>query len=135
MVTISFRQICPALLAVTVFALMAAQPLWADEDSTTTTPQKSQEQESVFKVLKRKSQKLFKPNPPTQDAKEQSSEPTEQKSQEENTSKKSDGKKALNAVQKEMKKISENISKSVERDKKNAQEKTRETERLTIIKK
>ena len=123
MTTISFRQIYPALLALTVFALMAAQPLSADEDSTTTTPQKSQEQESVFEVLKRKSQKLFKPNPPAQDAKEQSSEPVEQEPQEENTSKKSDGKKALNAVQKEMKKISENISKSVERDKKTLKKK------------
>lgn len=123
MATISFRQIRSALLAVTVFAWMAVQPLWANEDSATTTPKKSQKQESVFEVLKRKSQKLFKPNPPAQDAKEPSSESVDRKSQVEDTSGKSDGKKALNAVQKEMKKISNNISKSIERDKKTLKKK------------
>lgn len=119
MFTTSFKQRSQTLLAViTAFALLLAQPLCADETSAPT-----QEEESVFQTLKRKTRELFKSDPPANEAQKETPAPTEDQPQEESTSQKSDGRKVINTFKKEMNKISGNVSESVERDKKTLKQK------------
>lgn len=122
MVSIFFKQIYQTLLVVTALALILAQPLWADENPEN-TPKISQEEESVFQTFKRKSRTWFKSDTPTENVQKETPEPVEKKPQEETTSQKSDGSKAIDKFKNEMNKISDNISESVERDKKTLKKK------------
>ena len=107
---IPLRQAWPLFLAVTAFSLLLAQPLWAAEESP--TPQDKQE-ESFFAMIKRKTQELFDGD----DA------PKAKKEVEKQAPEKSGGRKAINTFKKEMNKISDNVSESVERDKKTLKKK------------
>jgi hypothetical protein len=125
MQAIPLRQVGSLSLAVTVFSLMLAQPLWAAEE--TSTPQGAQE-ESFFASLKRDLDEWLGRKKPADKAKEEAPKPAEPKPQEPAKQKpvakqQSDGRKALNSFKKEMIKISDNISESMERDKKTLKKK------------
>ena len=122
MVTISFKQICLTLLAVTVCALLLTQPLGAVTSSGTDS-NKSQEEESVFQTLKRKTRALFGSDSQTETTQNESSEPTEENPEGETAPQKAPGRKAIDSFKKGMNKVSDNISKSVERDKKTLKKK------------
>ena len=103
----------------TALLLMLAQPLWAEESST---PQVKQE-ESFFASLKRDLDEWLGRKKPADTAqKEAPAKVTEPKPQKPATQQ-SDGRKALNTFKKEMNKISDNVSESMERDKKTLKKK------------
>jgi flagellum-specific peptidoglycan hydrolase FlgJ len=104
-------------LAVTALLLMLAQPLWAVEESS--TPQGKQE-ESVFETTKRKAREWM--NGDSNKAQEEAPQEAEIKSQTP-TQQKSDGRKAIDTVKKRMNKISDNVSESIDRDKKTLKKK------------
>ena len=104
-------------------SLMLAQPLWAEEGSTS----QGKEEESFFQGFKRDLDEWLGRKKPADKTKEEAPKPTEPKPQKPATQKPSkqpsDGRKALNTFKKEMNKISDNISESMERDKKNLKKK------------
>ena len=116
---IPLRQAWSLFLAVTAFSLMLALPLWAAEEPP--APQGKQE-ESFFQGIKRDLDEWLGRDNSADKAKEEAPKPTEQKSQEP-AIKQSGGRKALNTFKKEMNKISDNVSDSVERDKKTLKKK------------
>lgn len=99
--------------------LLLVQPLWAEESAT---PQVKQE-ESFFASLKRDLDEWLgrkKPADTVQnEAPKKAAEPKPQKP----AKQQSEGRKALNTFRKEMNTISDNISESMERDKKNLKKK------------
>lgn len=122
MVTVSFKQICLTLLSVTAFALVQVQPLGADENSGTPS-NTTQEQESVFQTLKRKTRALFGSDSQTKNTQNETSRPAEKNPEEETAPQETPGRKAIDSLKKGMNKISDNISDSVERDKKTLKKK------------
>jgi len=124
MQAIPLRQVGSLFLAVTVFSLLLAQPLWAAEE--TPAPQGKQE-ESFFASLKRDLDEWLgrkKPADKTQNEAPKPAEPKPQKPAAQKPAKQqSDGRKALNKFKKEMNKISDNVSESMERDKKTLKKK------------
>ena len=120
----SLRQAGSLCLTMAVLSLMLVQPLWAEESAT---PQVKKE-ESFFASLKRDLDEWLGRKKPDDTAKNEappkSTEPKPQKPATQKFSKQqSDGRKALNKFKKEMNKISDNISESMERDKKNLKKK------------
>jgi len=118
----SLRQAWSLLLAMIALSLMLAQPLWAEESST---PQVKQE-ESFFASLKRDLDEWLgkKPADKAQNEAPKPAEPKPQKpAAQKPVKQQSDGRKALNTFKKEMNKISDNVSESVERDKKTLKKK------------
>ena len=108
---ISLRQAWSLFVVATAFSLLLAQPLWSSEE-----PPTSQEQEeSFFAMVKRKTQELlnWEDAAPTKAEKEAEKRAAEQ----------SGGRKAINTFKKEMNTISDNVSESVERDKKTLKKK------------
>ena len=108
-------------MTMAVLSLMLAQPLWAEESAT---PQVKQE-ESFFASLKRDLDEwLGRKKPDDNTAKNEAPKPAEPKPKPQKPSKQqSDGRKALNTFKKEMNRISDNISESMERDKKTLKKK------------
>jgi len=119
MQAIPLRQVGSLFLAVTVFSLLLAQPLWAAEE--TFAPQGVQE-ESFFASLKRDLDEWLGRKKPADKAKEEAPKPAEPKPQEP-VAKQSGGRKAINTFKRGMNKISDNVSESVERDKKTLKKK------------
>ena len=91
-----FKKFFQIHLTLFAFLLMLTQPLWA-HDGHATAPEKQQHKETP--------------------------EATEKKQEQDNTSGKSPGGKVIKKFKKQMNKISENISDSVERDKKTLKKK------------
>jgi hypothetical protein len=122
----SLRQAGSLCLTMAALSLMLAQPLWAEESAT---PQVKQE-ESFFASLKRDLDEWLgrkKPADTVQNEAPPKAKATEPKPQKPATQKPSeqpsDGRKALNTFKKEMNKISDNVSESMERDKKTLKKK------------
>ena len=120
----SLRQAGPLCLTMAALSLMLAQPLWAEESAT---PQVKQE-ESFFASLKRDLDEWLGRKKPADTAQNEApTKATEPKPQKPATQKPSeqpsDGRKALNTFKKEMNKISDNVSESMERDKKTLKKK------------
>jgi hypothetical protein len=116
---IPMKQAWALFLAVTAFSLLFAQPLWAAEE--TPTPQ-AQKEESFFETIKRKAREWLNGGEDAPKTQKEDPSQVEEKPQEP-AAQKSDGRKAIDTVKKEMNKISDNISESVERDKKNLKNK------------
>lgn len=119
MKVIPLRQVGSFFLAVTVFSLLLAQPLWAAEE--TSAPQDAQE-ESFFQGIKRNIDEWLGRDRPVDKTKEEATKPAEQKPQQP-VAKQSGGRKALNSFKQGMNKVSDNVSESVERDKKTLKKK------------
>ena len=116
----SLRQAWSLLLAMIALSLMLAQPLWAEENAI---PQVKQE-ESFFASLKRDLDEWLGRKKPVDQAQNEAPKPAEPKPKPQKPSKQqSDGRKALNTFKKEMNKVSDNISESMERDKKTLKKK------------
>jgi len=117
----SLRQAGSLCLTMAVLSLMLAQPLWAEESAT---PQVKME-ESFFASLKRDLDEWLGRKKPTDtaqnEAPKKAAEPKPQPQKP--AAQQSDGRKALNKFKKEMNKVSDNISESMERDKKNLKKK------------
>ena len=114
---IPIKQARLLLLVVIAFSLLLAQPLWATEE----TPADKQE-ESFFQGLKRNLDEWLGRDNSADKPKAEDAKPAEEKPQEP-VAKQSDGRKAINTIKKEMNKISDNVSESVERDKKTLKKK------------
>jgi hypothetical protein len=101
---------------VTALFFMFAQPLWAVEEKPAS---QVNNEESFFETIKRKAQEWFGEDdaPKAEVEKQAEKKPQPQVAQE------SDGRKAINTVKKEMKRISNNVSETVERDKKTIKKK------------
>ena len=110
---IPLKQAWSLFLAVTAFSLTLAQPLSAAEE--TSTPQGKQE-ESFFQKIKRDLDEWLGRGNSAGKAKEEAPKQVDPPPQ-------SDGRKVINTFKKEMNKISDNISESVERDKKTLKKK------------
>ncbi|MDH5457163.1 MAG: hypothetical protein OEY26_00470 [Nitrospinota bacterium] len=122
----SLRKAGSLCLTMAVLSLMLAQPLWAEESAT---PQVKQE-ESFFASLKRDLDEWLGRKKPDDNTAKNEAPPkdTELKPQKPAAQKpvakqQSDGRKALNTFKKEMNRISDNISESMERDKKTLKKK------------
>lgn len=115
-----FKQTRLLFLGVIAFSLILAQPLWAAAEET---PADKQE-ESFFQGLKRNLDGwLGKDNSADKaKAKAEAAKQAEQKSQDP-AAKQSGGRKAINSFKKGMNQISDNVSESVERDKKTLKKK------------
>jgi len=116
---ISSKQAWSLFLAVAALSLMFAQPLGAIEENP--APQAKQE-ESIFESIKRKTHEWLSWDNNTEKAQKEALKQTEKKPQKP-AIKKSDGRKAIDTFKKEMKRISDNVSESIERDKKNLKKK------------
>ncbi len=116
MKTISLKQSCQLFWAATALSLMVVQPLWAEESPAVPDTQ----EESVFQTFKRKANEWLGGNPSSPKAQKDDKKvepPTDPQSQE-NSAGQSDGRKVIDTVKKRMQKTSDNVSKSVDRDKK-----------------
>lgn len=116
---IPLKPVWSLFLMVTAFSLLFAQPQWAAEE--TPTPQ-VQKEESFFESIKRKAQEWLNGDKEAPETQKVAPRQDEEQSQE-STAQKSDGRKAVDTVKKEMNKISDNISETIERDKKNLKNK------------
>ena len=116
---IPLKQAWSLFLAVTAFSLLLAQPLWSAEEPPT-SPDK--QEESFFQGLKRNIDEWLGRGNSADKAQADAARQAEQKPQEP-AAKQSGGRKALNSFKKGMNKISDNISESVERDKKTLKKK------------
>jgi len=110
---IPLKQSWPLFPAVIVFSLTLAQPLWAAEE--TPTPQGKQE-ESFFQKIKRDLNEWLGRDNSAGKAKEETPKQVDPPPQ-------SDGRKVINTFKKEMNKITDNVSESIERDKKTLKKK------------
>jgi hypothetical protein len=110
------KQAWSLFLVLIAFSLMLAQPLWAVEETPTS---QDKQEESFFQGLKRSLDEWLGRDQSANKTKEEAPKPEEQKP----VVKKSGGRKALNSFKKEMNKISDNVSESVERDKKTLKKK------------
>ncbi|MDH5762996.1 MAG: hypothetical protein OEZ51_08445 [Nitrospinota bacterium] len=104
------RKIVPCVFAI---LFLWANPLWAAEEGSETP---AQQEESVFDSIKRKSQEWFGGDDKAAKAGEETQKPSE-------PSNKSDGRKAIDTIKHRMKKASDNVSESVDRDKKTLKKK------------
>jgi hypothetical protein len=119
MKNIVLKQARPLFLVMIAFSLMLAPPLWATEEST--VPQGKQEK-SFFQGIKQDLDKWLGRNNSADKAQKEAPKPVEPKPKE-LAVKQSEGRKAINSFKKGMKKISNNVSESVERDKKTLKKK------------
>jgi len=113
------KQAWSLFLAVSALSLMLAQPLWAAEETPTS---QGKQEESFFQKLKRDFDEWLGRDNSAGKAQKEVRKPTEQKPKEPAV-KKSDGRKAIDTFKKRMNKVSDNVSESVERDKKNLKKK------------
>ena len=124
MKTISLNQSWQLFWAATALSLMVAQPLWAEESPAAPDTQ----EESVFQAIKRKANEWLGGNPSSTKAQKAQKDdkkvepPTDPQSQK-NSAGQSDGRKVIDTVKKRMQKTSDNVSKSVDRDKKTIKKK------------
>jgi hypothetical protein len=119
MKAVPLKQAWPLFLVVSALSLMLAQPLWAAEETPTS---QGKQEESFFQGIKRNLDEwLGRDNSADKDRKE-APKPTEQKPQAPAT-KKPDGRKVIDTFKKRMNKVSDNVSESVERDKKTLKKK------------
>jgi len=116
---IPLKEVGPLFLAVTALSLILVQSLRAVEETPAT---QGKQEESFFQGIKRNLGEWLGRDSSADKAKEKTSGQTEEKTQNPAT-KKSDGRKTIDTFKKEMNKISNNISESVERDKKNLKKK------------
>jgi len=112
MKTISLKQTGQLFWAAAALSLMVAQPLWANESPTAPDIQ----EESIFQSIKRKANEWLgrEQNAPKD---EKAVEPQTDKPSQINPAGQSDGRKVIDTVKKRMQKTSDNVSKSVDRDK------------------
>lgn len=113
------KQAWLLFLVVTAFSLMLAQPLWAVEETPTS---QDKQEESFFQGLKRNLDEWLGRDSSADKAKAEAARQAEQKPQD-SAAKQSGGRKAINSFKKGMNQISDNVSESVERDKKNLKKK------------
>ena len=103
----SFKQALQLFLVATAVFMMLAQPLSAAESSA------GKQEESFFQALKRKTHEWLDWDNNADKAKKEVQKQTEKKPE-----KQSDGRKAIDKFKKRMKKASDNVSRSVDKDKK-----------------
>ena len=94
-------------------SLLVIQPVWSAEDGTANPAQK---EESFFQGVKRSLDEWLGKDSSGNKAKEEAPKPVDPPPQ-------SDGRKAINTIKDRMKKVSDNVSKSVDRDKKTLKKK------------
>ena len=118
MKTISLKQTGQLFWAAAALSLMVAQPLWANESPAAPDTQ----EESIFQTIKRKANEwLGREQNAQKDEKEVA--PQTDKPSQKNSAGQSDGRKVIDTVKKRMQKTSDNVSKSVDRDKKTIKKK------------
>ena len=113
------KQAGSLFLAVFALSLLLAQPLWAAEETPTS---QGKQEESFFQRIKRNLDEWLGRDNSAGKAQKEARKPTEKKPQEPDA-KKSDGRKVIDTFKKRMNKVSDNVSESVERDKKNLKKK------------
>ena len=109
----SFKLIGSLFFASVALSLLVTQPLWSAQDSSATP---AQQEESFFQGLKRSLDEWLGKDSSSNKAKEKAPKPVDPPPQ-------SDGRKAINAIKDRMQKTSDNISESVDRDKKTLKKK------------
>lgn len=121
MKTISLMQTGQLFWAAAALSLMVAQPLWAKESPA---PPDTQE-ESIFQTIKRKANEWLGGEQKAQKDEKNEKEvaPQTDKPSQKNSAGQSDGRKVIDTVKKRMQKTSDNVSKSVDRDKKTIKKK------------
>ena len=121
MKTISLMQTGQLFWAAAALSLMVAQPLWANESPA---PPDTQE-ESIFQTIKRKANEWLGGEQKAQKDEKNEKEvaPQTDKPSQINPAGQSDGRKVIDTVKKRMQKTSDNVSKSVDRDKKTIKKK------------
>ena len=118
MKTISLKQTGQLFWAAAALSLMVAQPLWANESPAAPDIQ----EESIFQTIKRKVNEWLGGQQKAQnDGK--AVEPQTDKPSQKNSAGQSDGRKVIDTVKKRMQKTSDNVSKSIDRDKKTIKKK------------
>ncbi len=118
MKTISLKQTGQLFWAAAALSLMVAQPLGANESPAAPDTQ----EESIFQTIKRKANEwLGREQNASKD--EKAVEPQTDKPSQINPAGQSDGRKVIDTVKKRMQKTSDNVSKSVDRDKKTIKKK------------
>ena len=118
MKTISLKQTGQLFWAAAALSLMVAQPLWANESPAAPDIQ----EESIFQTIKRKAHEwLGREQNAQKDEKEVA--PQTDKPSQKNSAGQSDGRKVIDTVKKRMQKTSDNVSKSIDRDKKTIKKK------------
>ncbi len=112
MKTISLKQTGQLFWAAAALSLMVAQPLGANESPAAPDIQ----EESIFQTIKRKANEWLgrEQNAPKD---EKAVEPQTDKPSQINPAGQSNGRKVIDTVKKRMQKTSDNVSKSVDRDK------------------
>ena len=118
MKTISLKPTGQLFWAAAALSLMVAQPLWANESPAAPDIQ----EESIFQTIKRKANEWFGREQNAQKD-EKAVEPQTDKPSQINPTGQSDGRKVIDTVKKRMQKTSDNVSKSVDRDKKTIKKK------------
>lgn len=118
MKAISLKQTWQLFWAAAALSLMVAQPLWAKESPATPDIQ----EESIFQTIKRKTNEWLGREQNAQKD-EKAVEPQIDKPSQKNSAVQSDGRKVINAIKKRMQKTSDNVSKSVDKDKKTLKKK------------
>jgi len=121
MKTISLKQTWQLFWAAAALSLMVAQPLWAKESPATPDIQ----EESIFQTIKRKANEWLGREQNAQNAQkdDKAVEPKTDKPSQKNSAGQSDGRKVINTIKKRMQKTSDNVSKSVDKDKKTLKKK------------
>ncbi len=121
METISLKQTWQLFWAAAALSLMVAQPLWAKESPAAPDTQ----EESIFQTIERKVNEWLGGEQKAQKDEKNEKEvaPQTDKPSQKNSAGQSDGRKVINTVKKRMQKTSDNISKSVDRDKKTIKKK------------
>lgn len=118
MKTISLKLTGQLFWAAAALSLMVAQPLWANESPAAPDTQ----EESIFQTIKRKANEWLGREQNAQKD-EKAVEPQTDKPSQINPAGQSDGRKVIDTVKKRMQKTSDNVSKSVDRDKKTIKKK------------
>ena len=112
MKTISLKQTGQLFWAAAALSLMVAQPLGANESPAAPDIQ----EESIFQTIKRKANEWLGREQNAQKD-EKAVEPQTDKPSQINPAGQSNGRKVIDTVKKRMQKTSDNVSKSVDRDK------------------
>ncbi len=118
MKTISIKQTWQLFWAAAALSLMVAQPLWAKESPAAPDTQ----EESIFQTIERKANELLGREQNAQKD-EKAVAPQIDKPSQKNSAGQSDGRKVINTIKKRMQKTSDNVSKSVDKDKKTLKKK------------
>ena len=118
MKTISLKQTGQLFWAAAALSLMVAQPLGANESPAAPDIQ----EESIFQTIKRKANEWLGREQNAQKD-EKAVAPQTDKPSQINPAEQSDGRKVIDTVKKRMQKTSDNVSKSVDRDKKTIKKK------------